>query len=282
MTDILIDDPHLNPQYSPPTTLDPPWMHLSSALDNTGASGWADFLAETTAFSSGGSGRVEVETAGMPADKYRKVSFVQGVLDLRDYAMLTFTNVDFNFSFLGMNLTGSHHKFWTNDAAAGIGLVTQLDDGDGRNLTSALTDYEFEMQGAYDAGVTELAPRLPYSTMPTGYGAYTWTLNADGLAYLNGSSLRTIHPGYMFFTIAYGGIIDGVTPDLWATDSEMRVDVGILEVNMTYAGGSQPIQINVSDAWKDVTRVYINTTGASWKEVSAPQINVGDAWKDAA
>ena len=250
-------------------------MHILSALDVSGTGDtWAGFMGLSSGFTTGGSGRVGVETNGMPTNKYRKVSIIQGVLDLRAYSMLTFTDVVFAFSNFGR--TSSDYQFWSDDNAGGLALTTQLNDGAARNLTSAITDWPSAI-----GGTTEISTRIPFSTAPTGYGAGGFTLNAAGVDYVNRSSQRADHPGYMFFSLVNGGIFDGTTPDLWATDEECRWNIGTLVVTLTYTGSSQPIQINVGDVWKPVTSIQQNVSGSAWSDVTDVDINVSDVWKEA-
>jgi len=46
----------------------------------------------------------------------------------------------------------------------------------------------------------------------------------------------------------------------------------------TASGGGTNMKINISDAWKDVSKLQINIAD-SWKDVSKVQLNVGDSWK---
>jgi len=46
-----------------------------------------------------------------------------------------------------------------------------------------------------------------------------------------------------------------------------------------YTERSTNMQINISDAWKDIEGVQVNI-GDVWKEVEGVQINIGDTWKE--
>ena len=49
------------------------------------------------------------------------------------------------------------------------------------------------------------------------------------------------------------------------------------EIKEKVAGGTD-MELNISDAWKDVDAIQINI-GDTWKEVSSAKINISDTWK---
>jgi hypothetical protein len=278
-TVIDFPDPTLRASTASFTT--PSWYHNAIYLDESGFT-WASYLGQTTSWSQFGDGSMSVETDGMTSNNYRVVDCIQACIDLRDYNMLEFTSAKLNMTSSGKSTSGDTHDFWTDDDANGIAVVTQLNDGLGRDLTSQNTDLEDIIQGAGSPGVIELVDRQAWSTIPARYVSLSWSFNSAGLAYINTLNQKASDrwPGYFFFSFVWGGMVDSTAPDNWATDKEHEFNVGRLQLELTYDETSQPIVINVGDDWKVVQSMQQNVSGSAWKEVTDLNINVGDVWKE--
>ena len=64
-------------------------------------------------------------------------------------------------------------------------------------------------------------------------------------------------------------------------ESDHTADIYFVKIRVYYtaSGGSGTnMQINIGDAWKEISAAKINI-GDTWKEVAGMQINIGDTWK---
>lgn len=114
------------------------------------------------------------------------------------------------------------------------------------------------------------------------YGTYV-----DGvqLAYVDDDNIDT------FTGVLRVGILDGVNWDWKGHLDEVRIQQNNYFGATPNAGKTDTItpptkaystyinEINIGDAWKDVTEMKINI-GDVWKDVTEMKINIGDVWKD--
>ena len=71
-----------------------------------------------------------------------------------------------------------------------------------------------------------------------------------------------------------GTYIDWTESSHWGTANAAN----IASVDVTVPPTGTNMQINIGDAWKDVSTIQINI-GDTWKAVTKVQINIGDTWK---
>jgi hypothetical protein len=88
------------------------------------------------------------------------------------------------------------------------------------------------------------------------------------------------------FSIPEGATIDGIKVEIeqsyWTGPLHSaggNVDHIRITVYYTEGAAGTNTQINIGDAWKDISAMKINI-GDAWKDVAGAQINIGDAWKE--
>ncbi len=82
------------------------------------------------------------------------------------------------------------------------------------------------------------------------------------------------------FSIPAGATINGIKAEIEASHSVVttRADHVRMTVYYTEAATGTNMQINIGDAWKEISAMQINI-GDVWKDVAGAQINIGDVWK---
>lgn len=196
-------------------------------------------------------------------------------LDLRDYAMVTFSagsiaiRVDSTNYAIGDLLWGGVSS---RDSVVVSGMN---EDVMGVNWSTTVNYLEI-CQGF--GAIGDYSNRNLITTMPVG-GTSTFTLNSAGISYLNTVNTKTYNPGYAYFSLIWGGQSDGVAPTTANARSQyVSWDFATLcTVTLTFTSS---IQINVGDTWREVIGVQINQSGSSWVYATELNINVGDTWKD--
>ena len=231
-------------------------------------------LISATLSTSGSTTRTDVSANVNIADENTTIEFTDIVFDMSLLGLVTITAARFYFT-TGYVL---HSGLWGTPLYDNLALVSQLEttrsnapDGD-----NYLAIYDGAING------TEYGNnRLSLSGMSAAT-AYSFTLNAAGVAYLNTILTKANLQKYAIFGITMGGVVDGVNPEPLTYGSYNDVSLSddmYFELDYTTASGCA---VNIADVWKDIVGAQINTTGAAWKAVSDIQTNVGEDWKDRA
>lgn len=196
--------------------------------------------------------------------------------DLRDYSLLNVASAT-----LSLKLSEAYgSNDWATEAQGGLALVGQRESI--RGVNAAVGDATEIYDSAVNTG--DLANRVNYSDL-VAHTYITFTFNATGLAYLNSLSTKTYNPGYAYFGIVFGGVVDEVAPAWYYGNRVVRFTDGIVfppTLTLTFTDGDAVGQINIGDSWKPIVSAQINQSGVGWNYVSDINLNIADTWKDVA
>ncbi len=190
----------------------------------------------------------------------------------------------------GVNLTIDNNAFTTKDTSpATAAKITEI----GWWCDSSTPEVNFEV-GLYAAdGVVvpgEAGTRLHVDTTnakgtTSGWKRVTglnWAISAS-TAYWLAVQLDNTNTTNTNFGPSGGGGRDKISPATSLPNpfggGGLDDNDGIITIYVVWeAATGTNMQINIADAWKDVTKVEINV-GDVWKEATKVEINIGDTWK---
>lgn len=138
------------------------------------------------------------------------------VWDLRSFSNLNIVSVGLKFRHRGH---GSYpFNQFPSDAAGGYALVPLDENYASIDFlgTGGQQGLEQNYNAVYRGALTgvEFMDRVPHSAIPDDhdYHDFSYVLNSAGINYLNSVESKPNFPGYAFFGIITGGIVDGVSP----------------------------------------------------------------------
>jgi len=194
--------------------------------------------------------------------------------NLQDYSLLNVASATLAFRIASLSGTND----WATEAQGGLALVGQREST--RGVNAAVSDATEIHYSAINTG--DIANRINYSDLVDGTWI-TFTFNAAGIAYLNTLSTKTYNPGYAYFGVVFGGVVDGVTPAWNSASRSVRFTDGIVfppTLTLNFTEGNAVGQINIGDSWKPIVGAQINQTGLAWSYVSDLNLNISDVWRD--
>ena len=175
----------------------------------------------------------------------------------------TGANVNFNISYFTLklkrtglpgtinidlkNVDGSGHPGTTTYSSGSI-------NGDNLDETYTITQIDmsaYEIQASTEYAIVVSAPNGVFANR------LNWKRQSSSPAYTGGNEERSSDDGTSWSAIATDFIFE-----VWGE---------------TISAGTNT-QINIGDAWKEISAMQINI-GDTWKAVVGAQVNIGDAWK---
>ena len=253
-------------------------------LQNSPTVSWSTIKNAATANGGGGTTLLTGITQGSTTDEWYNLALLDISIDVRELSFIlpTITDAWIGFSAGYLTQYASGTNFWPTAAQRGLTVTKQRRSV--RGVNRAFTNFPEIIYGAEN--YTELATRVPDSSLPTSGTEYWFNLNATGLAHIQGLNNETDNPGYFLGSLMWGGIVDGVTPTWgvsngwcqWSNPTDGWVSLCVETgggsssvVGVTRAGptGNREVvggQIQVSGAWRDITEIKVQHGGV-WKDV---------------
>ena len=152
---------------------------------------------------------------------------------------------------------------WDASTAWNIGTITHVRDFDASGKTNFSVGFWFNPDGSQffieDSGNDEIYEYNLGTPWNVSTAAWNATLDISGTE-IGGFGIYIKADGSLLFLT---GSIGGGNISQW---------------DMTPPAAGTNTQINIGDAWKDVSGIQINI-GDVWKDVTKVEVNVGDAWK---